>query len=321
MAQVTRDTSMLGLARRYVAHRQMLGYKMADAGRVVAFARFMDRVASGEPLTTARALEWVTADQTRKLDTQVGLLSTLRGFARYCLALDPRTQIPAAGLLGHGYGRQRPHIYTPSQIRLILRRTRHLTTRYGPLHPLTYETFIGLMACTGMRSGEARRLRLADFDAVAGRLRILPFKASPERTIPMHASAVRAIQRYVALRRRCFPFTDSLFVGVTGRPLGPGTTEFVFNRLVAGISSNGDFPRPRMPDFRHTFASRWIAEWSLQAQPVSHHLLLLARYLGHKNFASTWWYVTSDPRSLRAAADTFRRFHHHHGPSRTHSNG
>lgn len=316
MARVTRDISMRHLARRYVAHRQMLGYKMTDAGRVAAFAGFMDRVAPGQPLTAARALEWVTADPTRKLTTQVGLLSTLRGFARYCLALDPRTQIPPAGVLGRGYGRSRPHIYTAAQVRLILRRACALTTHYGPLHPLTYETFIGLMACTGIRSGEARRLKLADFDPRAAQLRIAPFKASPERTIPLHPTAVGALGAYAALRRRCFPFTDSFLVGVTGRPLATSPTEVVFNRLVAGIASNGDFPRPRMNDFRHTFASRWIAEWSLQAKPVSHYLLLLARYLGHKNFASTWWYVTSDPRSLRAAADTFRRFHQN-GPSIT----
>lgn len=316
MARVTRDTSMLGLARRYVAHRQMLGYRMTDGGRVVAFAEFMDRVAPGQPLTAARALEWVTADPARKITTQVGLLSTLRGFARYCLALDPRTQIPPAGVLGRGYGRLRPHIYTPAEIRSLLRQTRALTTHYGPLHPLTYETFIGLMACTGIRSGEARQLKLADFSPRAAQLRIAPFKASPARTIPLHATTVQALQRYVALRRRCFPFVDAFFVGVTGRPLGTGPTETVFGRLVAGLASRGDFPLPRMTDFRHTFASRWIAEWSLQAQPVSHYLLLLARYLGHKNFASTWWYVTSNPRSLRAAAETFRRFHKH-GPSLT----
>jgi len=248
----------------------------------------------------------VTADPARKITTQVGLLSTLRGFARYCLALDPRTQIPPAGVLGRGYGRLRPHIYTAAQVRLILRRTRSLPTHYGPLHPLTYETFIGLMACTGIRS-----VRRADCSSPilirGGQLRIAPFKASPARTIPLHATAVRALTHYAGLRRRCFPFSDAFFVGVTGRPLGTGPTESVFDRLVAGIASSGDFPHPRMTDFRHTFASRWIAEWSVQAKPVSHYLLLLARYLGHKNFASTWWYVTvihvrCTPRPTRSGA-------------------
>jgi hypothetical protein len=62
-------------------------------------------------------------------------------------------------------------------------------------------------------------------------------------------------------------------------------------------------------DFRHTFASQRISEWSRQDQPVAHHLLLLARYLGHRTFNSTWWYVTSEPAALRDASDRFRNFH------------
>ena len=44
--------------------------------------------------------------------------------------------------------------------------------------------------------------------------------------------------------------------------------------------------------------------------PVAHRLLLLSRYLGHRHFISTWWYVSSDPEALRSAAEQFRRFHH-----------
>lgn len=315
MARITAAAPMVSLARRYVAHRHLLGYTMSDAGRLLVFAKFMDRVAPGRPLTTALALQWVTAVSTRKRNTQAGLLSTIRGFARYGAILDPRTQIPDSRLLGSGYDRRRPHIYAQQQIRLILRRAQALTTHYGPLHPLTYATFIGLLACTGMRSGEARRLKVTDFDARAGVLRIARFKSSPPRTIPLHATAVQALQHYVRIRRQCFPFSDSLFVGVTGKPLHQSPVEFIFNRLVNGLPATGDFPCPRLADFRHTFASAWIAEWSRQAKPVSHHLLLLARYLGHLNFASTWWYVSSDPRSLRTAADTFLRFHQHRAPN------
>jgi integrase len=299
---------MVSLGRRYVKHRRMLGYTLSNAGSLMAFANFIDRMAPGQPVTTARALEWVTAVPSRKLTTQVGLLSTIRGFARYCAVLDPRTQIPGRHLLGPGYTRLRPHIYTPQQTRLILRRARTLTTHLGPLHPMTYETLIGLIACTGMRFGEARRLNLTDFDD-DGALRIARFKASPQRIIPLHATTVRALQRYVRTRRRCFPFSDSLFVGVTGKPLRNSRVEAIFNRLVSGLSATGDRARPRMSDFRHSFASGWITEWSRQSNPISHHLLLLARYLGHQNFSSTWWYVSSDPRSLRTAANTFLHFH------------
>ena len=56
---------------------------------------------------------------------------------------------------------------------------------------------------------EARRLKLADFDAAAAVLRIARFKTSPPRTIPLHASAVGALQRYVRMRRQCFPFVHA----------------------------------------------------------------------------------------------------------------
>ena len=306
---------MLALVRRYIAHRREMGYLVNDAAqRLPDFGRFADRLAPGMPLTTEIALQWVTSRPTRRRATQANLLGLVRSFARYCAALDPRTEIPGTHLLGPRYQRVRPHIYTEGQTRLILRRARALTTHFSPLHPRTYETLIGLLACTGMRPGEARQLRLNDLDTATGHLRIAPCKSSPERVIPLHASTGRALQCYRAARRRFFPFGEHLFVGATGRPLSQVMTDRIFARLTRGIPSNGQRPSLRLLDYRHTFASVWISEWSRQSKPVSHHLLLLARYLGHHDFSSTWWYVTSDPKALQAAAQSFLRFHKKGGP-------
>jgi hypothetical protein len=46
--------------------------------------------------------------------------------------------------------------------------------------------------------------------------------------------------------------------------------------------------------------------------PIAHYLFLLARYLGHRGFKSTWWYVSSDPHSLRYAGNRFFKFHKSH---------
>lgn len=152
------------------------------------------------------------------------------------------------------------------------------------------------------------RLRLDDLDTETGLLRVAPCKFSPERVIPLHASTVRVLQRYRRARRRLFPMGDWLFVGVTGRPLVDTAIYRVFSRLTAGIPLTGDRRSHRLMDFRHTFASQWIARWGRQSEPVSHYLLRLSRYLGHQDFKSTWWYVTSDRKTLRAAAKSFLRF-------------
>jgi integrase len=127
--------------------------------------------------------------------------------------------------------------------------------------------------------------------------------------IPLHFTTARALQRYREARQALFPSGETLFVGSTGRPLSARRTEKVFLRLTNGMIPTGQRGSLRLMDFRHTFASHWISEWSRQSQPVAHHLLLLARYLGHRTFNSTWWYVSSDPRALQSAAKTFQKFH------------
>jgi integrase len=301
--------SKLALVRRYLAFRRKLGYRMKSAELLFDFARFVDRVAPGKPLTTALALQWATSGSTTCPKTRVGRLGMVRGFARYCASSEPRTQIPDSHLLGPRFQRVRPHLFTTGQIELILQRTRRLPTSRSVLHPLTYETLIGLLAATGIRPGEALRLQCHDLDSAQGTLRVRRCKFSPERVIALHPTTVRALGHYCQRRQALFPGGESFFVGTTGRPLATRRTEKVFRRLTQGLVSNGERRCMRLMDFRHTFASQLISQWSRQSQPIAHHLLLLARYLGHRTFNSTWWYVSSDPNALQAASERFRHFH------------
>ena len=282
--------SKLILVRRYLAFRRKLGYRMRAAEVLLDFALFVDRKSPGKPLTNALAIQWAAAVPAARPNTRVGRLSVVRGFARYCASLDSRTQIPDPHLLGPGFERVAPHLFTSAEVTLILKRTQQLEISHSPLHPLTYETLIGLLVCTGMRPGEALRLRCCDLKADEGTLRIRQCKFSPERVLAIHSTTVRALQYYRAKRLALFPWGESLFVGATGQPLGVRRTEKVFRRLTQGLVSTQEKRPVRLMDFRHTFASQRISQWSRQSKPVAHHLLLLARYLGHRTFNSTWWH-------------------------------
>jgi len=127
--------------------------------------------------------------------------------------------------------------------------------------------------------------------------------------LALHPTTVCALRHYLQRRRVFFPWGERFFVGVAGRPLSARRTAKIFRRLTHGLVPGGQRRTVRMMDFRHTFASSRISEWSRRSQPLAHHLLLLARYLGHRTFNSTWWYVSSDPMALRAASERFRHFH------------
>ena len=85
-----------------------------------------------------------------------------------------------------------------------------------------------------------------------------------------------------------------------------GETASWIRRYVIRNSWVKDFTPHRL---RHTFATRHIAKWNREAAPVAHRLLLLSRYLGHRSFGDTWWYISADPATLRQAASRFEQFH------------
>jgi len=303
--------SMKSRVTEYLAHRRKLGFELKEAEYALGkFARYADRKSPGQPLTNALAMEWSALPGDNRLGYHAKRLKVIRVFARYCAALDPRTEVPPVRVFGPCSFRRTPHIYSKAEVTLLIERTRMLRCGKGSclLRRHTYETMIGLFYATGLRRIEVLRLRLSDFDPVAGTLLVPASKSSPQRLLPLHPSVVRALKRYLSARQRLAPFGEHLFVGLRGRPIPVATFNLTFSRLRRGMVGNGARALPRVTDFRHSFATRHIASWGRSTTPVPHHLLLLSRYMGHKQFNQTWWYVTPDCAALQNASARFNSF-------------
>jgi len=305
--------TMRARVRAYLAHRRKLGFVLrTQAYHLREFASFSDKTAPRQPLTAALALQWAASTGHNRFGYHAMRYQSVRNLARYLLALDPRTEVPPARLLGSTWVRRQPHIYSPAEVRLMMAQSRQLPHRdhYAALRPLTFETMIELVFCTGLRPAEACKLRLADFDPRSRTMVITQTKLSPQRTLPLHPSVVLALERYQKARRRIIPFGEHFFVGRRGVPFTTQRIGEFFASVVRGIEPNGARAVVRFGDLRHTFATRLISAWSRRAKPVPHSLLLLSRYMGHKSFNATWWYVSPDCSSLKSAAQLFQRFQH-----------
>lgn len=308
--------SMHQLVARYLTHRRQLGYELVSTGILLrSFARFADRAAPGQPLTNDLGYRWALAPTPLTPRYRQIRLSALRGLARYAVSFDSRTEaMPKAQFGASTRLRPTPHIYTAAQVRWLMRQARQFKASYWSLvRPQTIRTIVGLLWCTGLRIGEAVALRDDDFNIRAATLRIAPRKFSPERIIPIHPSVVSALVRYQRQRRRCYPRSEHLFVSGSGKGglSLRATIEDYFHPLASSIVPTGTMKAVRLHDFRHTFATNWIARWSRQSAPIPHHLVLLARYLGHHKFSDTYWYVQPDRRALQHAAITFQNYRDH----------
>jgi integrase len=70
-----------------------------------------------------------------------------------------------------------------------------------------------------------------------------------------------------------------------------------------GLEPRSERCRPRLHDFRHSFACATLEDWYHSGVDVQAKLPLLSTYLGHIDPISTYWYLSGKPELLALAAD------------------
>ncbi len=291
----------------YLRIRRACGFELRDTGRALGkFVGFAEQQ-EASVLTTGLAPEWAQ----QPVDAQPALwakrLGMVRGFAGYLSALDPRTEIPAKGLLPHRYRRKTPYLYSDSELDELLEAAQKLPSATG-LRAATYATFLGLLAVTGMRMGEAVHLDREDVDLAQGLLTLRQTKSGKSRYVPIHLSTQQALLDYQAHRDRIYPKpqTASFFLSEPGRRLREGTVRETFVKLSCqvGLRDPSQSQGPRLHDLRHRFAVRTLVSWYRSGIDVEAQLPKLTTYLGHTHVNDTYWYLTAVPELLEWA--TFR---------------
>jgi len=286
----------------YLNMRRALGYELYRSGKALEnFVHFAEKEGV-TVITTDLALRWAKAPAHSKPTTWASRLALVRRFARYCTAIDPRTEIPPDGLLPHRYRRRRPYVYKDEEIRRLLLAARRVPSKQG-LRSLTYETLFGLLASTGLRIGEALGLDDSDIDLDSGVLTIRNTKFGKTRYVPVHRSTGRALSHYARQRDCRAPKRESpaYFVTESGTRLSANAVRRMFLRLLrkAGIHTSQGCPRPRIHDLRHRFAVYTLLRWYRTREDVEAKLPHLATYLGHVHVADTYWYLSAVPELLQ----------------------
>jgi integrase/recombinase XerD len=280
----------------YIALRRGLGFVCKEGDSLLpSFVGFLEARAAPH-LTTELAVAWATSSPGVLAVTKRQRLVAVRGFAEYLRTRDGQTEVPPAALLPANYSRVAPYIYSDADIDALMAAARTLTPA---LRARTYETFIGLLAVSGLRMGEAIRLDRSDIDLSRSLLVVRNSKLEKARQVPLHPSAIAALVAYATERDGHFgqSSSDSLFVSINGTRLYPRTVEATYRQLVttAGLAGRGQRTRPRLHDLRHSFAVKTLIDWYRDGTDVDASMPLLSKTLGHVSPASTYWYLQAVP--------------------------
>ena len=291
-------------AEEYLAMRRALGFKLETHGtRLMSFIRFCEE-RSASRVTTDLAVEWATRTASDSEAYQARRLDVVRIFARHLQALDPSTEVPPEDVLSRRRWRIPPYLYSPQEVAALMNAAGGLTPA---LRAATWRTLVGLLAVTGMRQGEACRLRRGDADLETGTLVIADSKFGKSRLVFLHPTASSALRAYARARDQAFPepTADTFLVNSRGGPLDGPNLPKTFATLVtaAGIQAPPGRRAPRLHDLRHAFTVATMLDWYRDGGDVQARLPLLSTWLGHVDPKSTYWYLQAVPELLALAAE------------------
>jgi integrase len=175
---------------------------------------------------------------------------------------------------------------------------------------MLYRALILVLYCTGIRFGEALRLRMRDVDTRSAVLFIDTFKGR-SRWVPFHRSLSRELDRYLAARvaYASSGVDDRFFVGANHRRLPVETASGTFRSLykLAGLKPEGGRIGPRPYDLRHAFAVHRLSRWYAEGVDFHARLPWLSAYMGHVDIVGTEAYLHTTPELLDLAGNRLRR--------------
>lgn len=284
----------------YIALSRSLGYAFRKSSAILrALARYVADEDLDGPLTQDMAvgfvLSWDGTANGRAIRHGV-----VRRFCDYLAIYDGRTEALDPRTFPRSRAIPPPRILTDEELGSLMSACRHVSPGY-PERSAMLTVFVGLLASTGLRSGEARRLDRADVDLGEGVLHIRKTKFRKDRLVPIHTTTLAALRRYVRHRDTVFPVPKdcAFFLTSRGSRLSSAGLSSAFGAAckLAGL----DGVRPH--DLRHRFAVTRLAAWHRDRADVQACLPLLATYLGHSRYSDTAYYVTGTAELLGMAAE------------------
>jgi integrase/recombinase XerD len=298
----------------YLSVREALGFQMrAERTLLRDFVSFVESQGDGGPIRAQLAVDWACASSTQRgRGGAAQRLSMARRFLTYLRATLPETEVPSSGLVA-SIRRPQPYLLTPPQITALIRAAHDLGP-HDSLRSHTFATFLGVLASTGLRVGEAIRLTVQDvhLDAAPPVLHIRETKFHKSRLVPLHPTAIVPLRHYTVLRTALgyAALSDIFFVSEQGGPLTYGLLRRWFLTVchTVGLGPTAGGRRPSLRALRHSFAVQRMQRWYQEGRDVQALLPHLSVYLGHVRPQESYWYLTATPALLTAAAERFRAY-------------
>lgn len=274
--------------RAFVGYKNSLGFPYDESIRILGrFDDFcVERFPEKDCLDRELALAWLEKRDTENTAGHRNRIMVIREFAKYLRAVGTEAYMIPISMTSKG-PRYVPHIFNEAEIKAFFHGADSFRPHEkAPARHLVIPVFYRLLYCCGLRPAEARLLKKENVDLVRGAVYVVESKGHKDRVVAVADDLLQIMRSYSTLISEIYPDSDYFFPRYDGE--GPYTkrwTEEMFWRCfsMAGITAF-EGPKPRVYDFRHTFATECICRWMREGRDIDAMLPFLSAYMGHARY-------------------------------------
>ncbi len=252
---------------------------------------------------------WTARIEGRKAITVGTEFGVVRQLCLYRRRRDPSSYVPEHALAPVKESVFLPYIFTHDEVRQLLAAATAHKGRF--IWSTMLRALMLVLYCTGMRLGEAVRLRREDVDLDRAVLMIQNSKRR-SRIVAIRDDLVDELRRYVEARQRLVadhqcPDPAAFFLRMDASPLTVKSASEALRQLLRklGIKPPSGRIGARPYEFRHAFAVHRLTAWALAGVDVHAKLPWLSAYLGHQSILGTEVYLKATPQLLELASSRF----------------
>lgn len=165
--------------------------------------------------------------------------------------------------------------------------------KYGRI---TMPVFFRLLYSTGMRTGEACRLRASDVDLASGRIEVIHSKGDKDRSLYVSESMLSLLREYDSKISHICRERAAFFPRGDGDSYENTYICQCFDQALAESGLSGKHPKkPTAHGFRHLFAVKSMQKCLAGGADFGNWIKYLSLYMGHAGPQETLYYLHSLP--------------------------
>lgn len=274
------DFSLIGQKRAsgypYIASAKILGY---------LDSLIVNKFPASNTLTKEICDVWITECPCLHQNTLLRRITPVRQYAKYLIGTGTMAYI-IPGKIPNKQIHYDAHIFIETELIAFFAVIDQCPrSPFSPVRCYVIPVFFRLLYTCGLRSSEARCLKVVNVDLDTGEIFIRETKGWESRIIYVSNDLLDLLGRYNTIIEKILPGCEAFFPNKEGHCYSNSTIDVWFHEfwdlLPEAATSKGN--SPRVHDFRHSYCVYRLNQWVRENKDLNALYSYLSEFVGHQN--------------------------------------